>query len=88
MTYHRHEEHVRNNVIESERDEGKDGEPYPDDFGREVTALHTEEASKTHEPVAADATKENLVPLRGNLLVGGEGYDFGFVRVCCEDAAI
>lgn len=75
-------------VVEAQRHEGEDGPPDADNLGRQVAALHAEEAAQAHEPVAADAAEEDHVEVGRHLLLGGEGDDFGLVGIGAEHAAV
>jgi hypothetical protein len=75
----RHVEHVGDNVLKAEDNEGEDGPPHADDFGGKILGLDTEEDSKTYEPVAADALEEDLVNLGRDLFLAGERNDDFFV---------
>ena len=85
---HGDEKHVGDHVVETERDEGKDRPPDAGDLGDEFAARGTEEAGKTDEPVGADTAEEDLVPVWGELFLGGEEDGFGVVGFAIEDATI
>lgn len=75
-------------MVKSERDEGEDGEPDAHDLGREVTALHSEEAGQSDEPVAANTAEEYHAEVRSDLLLGGEGDDSRLEGVVGENLAV
>lgn len=69
----RHVKHVGDNVVKSQGHECKDGPPHSDHLRAQILCLSPEEDGQTHEPVAAYASQEDLVHLRLQLLLGGEG---------------
>lgn len=69
---HGNEEHVGDNVIESEGDESEDRPPDTGNFARDVTGLESQPTSDANEPVGTDGAKEDLVPLRSVSLLVGE----------------
>ena len=75
-------------MVEAQRDEREDRPEDTQDLGGQVAALHAEETAQTHEPVAADGAQEDHVPVGGDLLLGREGDDFGFIGIEIEDAAV
>lgn len=66
-------------MVKPETDEGEDGPPDARDFRDELPTLGAKETSKTDQPVAADAAKEYLVPMRSELFLGCEGNRLGLV---------
>lgn len=85
---HRNKGHVGDNVIESQGHESENRPPDTDNLTGEITTLHTEEAGKTNEPVAADAAQENGLPFGCDLFLGRKGDDFALVGVGAEDFAV
>ena len=82
------EGHVRDHVVEPQRYEGEGGPPDADDFRGEFAAAHAEVAGETDEPVGADGSEEDHVPVWCDLFGFGEFEDFFFVGVELEDAAV
>lgn len=75
-------------MVKAQRHEREDGPPQADDFGREVAALHAEEARQTDQPVAADTAEENLDEGRDGLLLVYKVLDGGQERVGVEDTPV
>lgn len=75
-------------MVEAKRDESEDREPDAHELGGEIPPLGAYEDGHADEPVAADAAEEDVVEFWGELFLGGEGDDFGFVGVGGEDVAI
>ena len=84
----RNEEHVRNNVIESQADESKRWPPDRDDLAEKLSRHHCEKASETDEPVRTDTAQEDHVPHWVHDFLFAEGESFRLVRLKVEDAAV
>jgi hypothetical protein len=84
----RNEEHVRNNVIESQADESKRWPPDRDNLAEQLSRHHCEKASQTDEPVCTNAAQEYHVPHRSHDFLFAEGESLGFVGLKVEDAAV
>lgn len=75
-------------MVESKRHEGEDGPPDTHDLGCQVTALQTEEAGQTHEPVAPNPAQEDHSEVWSDLLLGSEGDHGGLEGVRGEYIAV
>lgn len=65
---HGNEEHVGDNVIETENGEAEHRPPHAHGTRHEISTGKTEIGSETDEPVAADSADEDVVPFGNNLL--------------------
>ena len=84
----RDEEHVGHDVVEAQGYEGHDGPPHSNDLGGQILRLHAKENGQADEPVTADGAQEDLVHLRRDLFLGGEGDHLVPVRRRVEDPSI
>jgi hypothetical protein len=73
------EEHVCDDVVEADGNEGIDRPPDADYFGDELATRGAEDTGEAHEPVGAYGAKKDLVPVGCNLC-GWVGLDVGGER--------
>ena len=80
--------HIRNNVVEAEEDECKNGPPDGDDLRKELASAGSQETGQAHEPVGANGFQEDLIPCRGDGFGGCNSDGFGGESFTGQNAAI
>lgn len=75
-------------MVKPKRHKGEGRPPDAHNLGHVVPSAGAEEARQTHEPIGANGTQEDLVPLRRDLLRDGEGLGFGPVATGVEDSSV
>lgn len=85
---HWNDKHIGDNVIQTQRDKGKDGPPKSDDFGSQIAALHAKIARQTHQPVAPDSLQKDLIERWDSLLFVHKLLDSSAEGVSVENATI
>lgn len=75
-------------MVQSQAHERKGRPPNAHDFADELTAAHAEITGQADQPIGADGTQEDLMPVWGELFGGCEGDDLRLERAAVKGTAV